>query len=143
MSQRVIWTTGQRKWCSAWCRDFIASTGLPLLSSPITLSLPAAVTAYCGCIRAWPRKCRPLRSISEKGEGAVSSFSADKAGGRFRPAQHLQALVTEGAGRTERLLSGEVAVRNQKGREMFPAEVTGSIWVRGICSSGTQRKPGA
>src|SRR6266571_6067251 len=74
MSQRVIWTTGQRKWCSAWCRDFIASTGLLPLSSPITLSLPAAVTAYCDCIRAWPRKCRPFRSISAGAKGQFQVF---------------------------------------------------------------------
>jgi hypothetical protein len=52
-------------------------------------------------------------------------------------------LVTEGAGRTEKLLSGKVEDRSQRERKMFPAEVTGIIWVRGICSSGIPRKQGA
>jgi hypothetical protein len=69
-------------------------------------------------------------------------MSAEEAEGRFVRAA-VYPLVTEGAGRTERLLSGEVADRSQKERVMFPAEVTGSIWVRGICSSGIPRKPGA
>jgi hypothetical protein len=62
---------------------------------------------------------------------------------RFVQAQQLIPLVTEGAGRTEKLLSGKVEDRSQRERKMFPAEVTGTIWVRGICSSGIPRKQGA
>jgi hypothetical protein len=67
-----------------------------------------------------------------------------KAEGSFVRRSSASPLVTEGAQAGQKGFFLERSrVEGQKERMMFPAEVTGSIWVRGICSSGIPRKPGA
>src|SRR6266699_855605 len=96
MSRPAIWITGPRKWFLNWYRDFIATTSLHPSSSPTTLTSPNAVTACCGCTRAGPRRCHPVRLRIRVSVEGHFRLVCHLAGFRFCPAQHV-ALVTEGA----------------------------------------------